>query len=68
MYNSALELLHHILDEATFVLTNVKSLSKKNFFSDGILQRAIIRSLEVIGEASKKLAPEFRAKYPHIEW
>ncbi|WP_230383770.1 HepT-like ribonuclease domain-containing protein [Pedobacter endophyticus] len=28
----------------------------------------MIRSLEIIGEASSKLDDEFRHKYPHIEW
>ena len=27
-----------------------------------------MRSLEVIGEAVKKLPPELRAKYPHVDW
>ncbi|MGE5108480.1 MAG: DUF86 domain-containing protein, partial [Sphingobacteriales bacterium] len=33
-----------------------------------ILQRAFVRSLEVIGEAAKKLPPEFRAQHPGVEW
>lgn len=35
---------------------------------DPTISRAIVRSLEVIGEAVKKLPPELRAKYPHVEW
>jgi len=30
--------------------------------------RAIVRSLEVIGEAVKKLPLELRTKYPQVEW
>ncbi len=32
------------------------------------MSRAIVRSLEIIGEGSNKLDEEFKAKYPHIEW
>ncbi len=35
---------------------------------DETYKRAIIRSIEVIGEAVKKLDDDFRNKYPHIEW
>jgi len=30
--------------------------------------RAVVRSLEVIGEAVKKLPAELRSKYPQVEW
>jgi uncharacterized protein with HEPN domain len=33
-----------------------------------VLKRAIVRSLEIIGEASKKLPDEFRLTHNHIEW
>lgn len=34
----------------------------------GTLQRAFIRSLEIIGEASKKIPESFRAEHPEVEW
>jgi uncharacterized protein with HEPN domain len=33
-----------------------------------LLKRAIVRSLEIIGEASKKVDDETRESYPDIEW
>ena len=33
-----------------------------------LIQDAVIRNLEIIGEATKALSPEFRAKYPGIPW
>ena len=68
MYASNLELLRHIQDEVDFVLKNVDKKEKDEVINDGILCRAIVRSLEIIGEASTKLNDEFKAKYPHIEW
>jgi len=32
------------------------------------LQRACLRSLEVIGEATKNLSDEFKAGHPEVEW
>lgn len=33
-----------------------------------MIQDAVIRNFEIIGEATKKLNDDFRAKYPEIEW
>lgn len=32
------------------------------------LQRALVRSLEIIGEATKNIHPDFRSRYPLVEW
>ena len=33
-----------------------------------MLCRAVVRSIEIIGEASKKIDEEFKATHPPIEW
>jgi len=38
------------------------------FVADETLRRAFVRSLEIIGEAAKKLPDEFRAQYPAVAW
>ncbi len=68
MLASNLELLRHIQDEVNFVLQNTNKKTEEEVMEHAILCRAIIRSLEIIGEASKKLDEEFKAKYPHVEW
>ena len=35
---------------------------------DPVLQRACVRSVEVIGEAVKNIPPELREKHPDVEW
>jgi uncharacterized protein with HEPN domain len=35
---------------------------------DDTLRRAFVRSLEIIGEAAKKIPDSFRARYPAVEW
>jgi uncharacterized protein with HEPN domain len=68
MYASNLELLRHMQDEVNFVLEVTGNKEKDEVISDAVLCRALIRSLEIIGEAATKLDIEFKAKYPHIEW
>lgn len=65
---SQIEFLRHINDELDFVLKNSKDLEKKDFIEDEILERAFIRSLEVIGEAVKNLSSEFKNKHDSINW
>lgn len=65
---SNLDFLKHILNEAVFCLKATADLEYEKFIQDGILSRAVIRSLEIIGEASKKIHPDFKAKYPLVAW
>lgn len=60
--------LHHILVEANYLIDRSSALSIEAFNSDETLRRAFVRSLEIIGEAAKKIPDEFRAAHPEIEW
>jgi uncharacterized protein with HEPN domain len=68
MLPSNFELLRHILDEVNFTLRNTEGKTKTDITDDEVLQRAIIRSLEIIGEASKKIDEDFKFHYSSIEW
>lgn len=39
-----------------------------SFLNDATLKRAFVRSLEIIGEASKKLPEDVKVTQPDIEW
>ncbi|MFH1940743.1 MAG: DUF86 domain-containing protein [bacterium] len=65
---SVIEYLRHILDETEYIIDQVKSLHKEEFVRNGTLIRAFVRSLEIIGEATKKIPEDFRLSYPQIEW
>lgn len=60
--------LGHILLETSFILSSSQGLRKNMFLSDEKLKRAFVRSLEIIGEASKYLPDDFRQKHPQIPW
>ena len=50
------EYLKHILDEIEYLLKSSKDINEDRFMDDETLQRAYSRSLEIIGEATKKLS------------
>jgi uncharacterized protein with HEPN domain len=57
-----------MLIESEFILEHVQGKSKNEVLSDEVLCRALVRSLEIIGEAAKKIDEEFKSDYPQIEW
>lgn len=40
----------------------------ESFMKTIMIQGAVIRNFEVMGEATKRLSPEIRATYPQIRW
>lgn len=68
MLPSDADLLRHIQDETIFVLNNTANKNLEIILKDAVLHRAIIRSLEIIGEASKKLSNDFKKTHSKIEW
>ncbi|MDP3880195.1 MAG: DUF86 domain-containing protein [Dehalococcoidales bacterium] len=60
--------LHHILDSALKAVRFTSGKSRDDLDSDELLALALVRLLEVIGEASTGVTEEFRTKYPEIPW
>ncbi len=60
--------LRHILDA---ILKTEKYLQGKDeitFNQDTLLQDGIIRQIEIIGEATKRLSEKLRMRYGHLPW
>ena len=69
MSKDPLEYLKHIHDECLYILSVSKDdLSKDDLLNNETLKRAIIRSLEIIGEATKNIPAEFKVKWDSINW
>jgi len=60
--------LRHILLEADYLLSVRPRVKLEDFLADQTLCRAVVRSLEIIGEAAKKVPEEFRTRHPEVEW
>lgn len=63
------EYLKHILDEISFILSATENVSDKNeFMENEILKRAVVRSLEIIGEATKKIPADYKLRRDIVKW
>lgn len=60
--------LQDILDAIERIEKSVQNLTQKEFEENHDIQDAIIRRLEIIGEATKQIPSEFKAKYPLVPW
>lgn len=63
-----IEYLKHIRDECEFIIAKSEELTQNLFYQDETLKRAFMRSIEIIGEATKSVSTEFRLKNPDIDW
>jgi len=62
------EYLRHIQDECLFINSVSENLSFEDFIKDETLKRAVVRSLEIIGEATKKIPADIKVKWHTIQW
>ena len=68
MLKSHLELIEHIFTEIEFLQEKRLTLNKSDFITDETMRRAFVRSLEIIGEAVKKIDNNIKSRYPDIKW
>jgi uncharacterized protein with HEPN domain len=62
------EYLRHIHDECLYIISVSKNLNYEDFLDDETLKRAIVRSLEIIGEAARKIPADVKLKWNTIQW
>ena len=68
MSRSETEYLRHIREEAEYLTQIDCDVEKERFVSDETLKRAVVRSIEIIGEATKLLSDDLRKRYPEVQW
>jgi uncharacterized protein with HEPN domain len=60
--------LQHMLDAANEALSFVADKSRTELTSDRALALALVKSIEILGEAASKVSREFRSQSPEIPW
>jgi len=61
-------LLEDMLAALTRIHVLTSGLSYDDFASHLTRQEAVIRNLEIIGEAAKNVPRELKSRYPHVDW
>ncbi len=60
--------LRHILDSIAVIEGYLSDITEDTFKETSLLQDGVIRQLQIIGEAAKRISPDIRSKYPDIPW
>ncbi|HCC69004.1 MAG TPA: DUF86 domain-containing protein [Nitrospiraceae bacterium] len=60
--------IEDIINTIDKVMNFVKNISYEEFTQDDKTVFAVVRALEIIGEATKNIPDEIRKKYPEIPW
>jgi len=68
MKKEALVFIKHILESINRIESFIKGVSEESFMNNEEKQSAVVRQLEIIGEAVKNIPLSFRKKYHHTPW
>ena len=68
MKKNSLIFIKHILEHIELIEKFSEGLTKNEIEEDRLKQSAIVRELEIVGEAAKNLSIDFKDKYKEIEW
>ncbi len=60
--------LDDVLEAIEKIEKYTKGVSFESFSENAMISDAVVRNLEVIGEAAKKIPSEIKRKYPEVEW
>ncbi|MHA1729722.1 MAG: HepT-like ribonuclease domain-containing protein [Promethearchaeota archaeon] len=60
--------LKDCLNSITLIKDYIRDTNFEEFVDDRKTQDAVVRNLEIIGEAVKNIPDDFRKKFPNIEW
>lgn len=68
MKKDSMVFLEHILGSITKIEEFTEGMFREDFLESVKTQDAVIRRLEILGEASKNLPAEFRENHPEVKW
>ena len=68
MIKKNLVYLQHIQDAARWIGEYTQGMDHETFLASHLVQDAVLKQIEVIGEAAKHLSPDFIDAYPAVPW
>jgi uncharacterized protein with HEPN domain len=60
--------LHHILDAIQKIELYVQGVTEEAFSLNPLVQDAVVRQIEIIGEATRRLSSGLRSQNPLVPW
>jgi uncharacterized protein with HEPN domain len=63
-----LAFIEHILLGIVKIQEYTKNLTAQDFIDNELIQDAVIRNIEIIGEATKKISKDLKSQYQEIPW
>jgi len=57
-----------IKTSAESIIRYIEGNSSSTFYEDDILQDAVIRRIEIMGEAASRISDELKSQYPALPW
>lgn len=60
--------VEHILDSINRIYRFLENVSRDEFLENDLVQSAVVRQFEIIGEAASHVSDEIQEKYANIPW
>ena len=60
--------LYHILDAIGLIEEYTEGMSENEFLANSMAHDAVVRQIEIIGEAARNVSDEFQEKHSTVPW